>query len=50
MAHPVIDQPMYEPLKNLAPSFSPNINLIEQNSITLLQTNQRFIESRSWSG
>lgn len=46
MAYPVIDQPMYEPLKNLsAELFLPNINLIEHNSITLLQTNQRFIES-----
>ena len=46
MAYPVIDQPMYEPLKNMsAELFLPNINLIEHNSITLLQTNQRFIES-----
>ncbi|TCO42567.1 hypothetical protein EV646_113189 [Kribbella antiqua] len=46
MAYPVIDQPMYEPLKNLSSElFLPNINLIEPNSITLLQTNQRFIES-----
>jgi hypothetical protein len=46
MAYPVIDQPMYEPLKNLSSElFLPNINLIEHNSITLLETNQRFIES-----
>ena len=46
MAYPVIDLPMYEPLKNLSSElFLPNINLIEHNSITLLQTNQRFIES-----
>jgi hypothetical protein len=46
MAYPVIDQPMYEPLKNLSSElFLPNINLIEPNSITLLETNQRFIES-----
>jgi hypothetical protein len=46
MAYPVIDLPMYEPLKNLSSElFLPNINLIEQNSITLLETNQRFIES-----
>ena len=46
MAYPVIDLPMYEPLKNLsAELFLPNVNLIEQNSITLLETNQRFIES-----
>lgn len=46
MAYPVIDLPMYEPLKELSSElFLPNINLIEQNSITLLETNQRFIES-----
>ena len=46
MAYPVIDVPMYEPLKDLGSElFLPNINLIEQNSVTLLQTNQRFIES-----
>jgi hypothetical protein len=46
MAYPVIDLPMYEPLKELSSElFLPNINLIEHNSITLLQTNQRFIES-----
>jgi hypothetical protein len=42
----VIDVPMYEPLKNLSSEyFLPNINLIEQNSITLLENNQRFIEA-----
>lgn len=46
MAYPVIDQAMYEPLtKRSSELFLPNINLIEYNSITLLQTNQRFIES-----
>lgn len=46
MAYPIIDQPMYEPLKNKSSElFLPNINLIEINSITLLETNQRFIES-----
>lgn len=46
MAYPVIDQAMYEPLKNLSSElFLPNIDLIEHNSITLLETNQRFIES-----
>lgn len=46
MAYPIIDLPMYKPLKELsAELFLPNINLIEHNSITLLQTNQRFIES-----
>ena len=46
MAYPIIDQPMYEPLKDRSSElFLPNINLIEMNSITLLETNQRFIES-----
>jgi hypothetical protein len=46
MAYPEIDIPMYEPLKKLsAELFLPNINLIEQNSITLLETNQKFIEA-----
>jgi hypothetical protein len=46
MAYPVIDQPMYEPLKDRsAELFLPNINLIEMNTITLLETNQRFIEA-----
>ncbi|MBA3638993.1 MAG: hypothetical protein H0W53_06875 [Acidobacteria bacterium] len=46
MAYPEFDTPMYEPLKNIsAELFLPNINLIEQNSITLLETNQEFIES-----
>jgi len=46
MAYPVIDQPMYEPLKNLSSElFLPNIDLIERDSITLLETNQKFIES-----
>ena len=46
MAYPQIDVPMYKPLLDLSSEhFVPNINLIEQNSITLLETNQRFIES-----
>jgi hypothetical protein len=46
MVYPEIDQPMYEPLKDISPElFLPNINLIEQNSVTLLETNQRFIEA-----
>lgn len=46
MAYPEIDIPMYKPLLDTSSErFVPNINLIEQNSITLLETNQRFIES-----
>lgn len=46
MAYPVFDMPMYKPLTDLSSElFLPNINLIPQNSITLLESNQRFIES-----
>jgi hypothetical protein len=46
MAYPVFNRPMYKPLSELsAELFLPNINLIPQNSLTLLESNQRFIES-----
>jgi len=46
MAYPKIDLPMYEPLKGIsAELFLPNINLIPPNSITLIETNQKFIEA-----
>jgi hypothetical protein len=46
MAYPEFDLPMYAPLKDISSElFLPNLNLIEQNSITLLETNQRFIEA-----
>jgi hypothetical protein len=46
MAYPEIDIPMYKPLVELSSElFLPNINYIEQNTISLLETNQRFIES-----
>ena len=46
MEYPKFDQPMYKPLVDLSDEyFLPNINLIPQNSITLLETNQKFIES-----
>ena len=46
MAYPRIDKPMYEPLKDLgAELFLPNIQRIPPNSITLLETNQPFIEA-----
>jgi hypothetical protein len=46
MNYPQFDLPMYKPLSDLSKEyFLPNINLIEQNSITLLETNQKFIES-----
>lgn len=46
MAYPVIDAPMYKPLAALSSElFLPNVNFIAQNSITLLETNQAFIEA-----
>ncbi len=46
MAYPKIDVPMYEPLKAISIElFLPNINLIPPNSVTLVETNQKFIES-----
>jgi hypothetical protein len=46
MAYPRIDLPMYAPLKGISVElFLPNIDLIAQNSITLIETNQRFIEA-----
>jgi hypothetical protein len=46
MAYPEIDVPMYRPLVDRSSElFLPNINLIEPNSITVLETNRRFIES-----
>jgi hypothetical protein len=46
MAYPKIDLPMCEPLKAIdVELFLPNIDLIAQNSITLIETNQKFIEA-----
>jgi len=46
MAYPKIDLPMYKPLStNAVERLLPNINKIANNSITLLETNQRFIEA-----
>jgi hypothetical protein len=46
MAYPKLDVPMYEPLTELsADLFLPNLHLVPQNSITLLETNQKFIEA-----
>jgi hypothetical protein len=46
MAYPRIDLPMYLPLKQRSIElFLPNINLIAPNSITLVETNQKFVES-----
>jgi hypothetical protein len=46
MAHPVFTQPMYRPLRDLSSEFLvPNLELIPNNTISLMETNQRFIES-----
>lgn len=46
MAYPEFDIAMYEPLLNLpGDRFLPNIDKIPPNTITLLETNQRFIEA-----
>jgi len=46
MAYPEFDTPMYEPLvKSDKDGFVPNLHLVEPDSVTLLETNQRFIES-----
>jgi len=46
MAYPKIDLPMYQPLKDSSVErLLPNINKIAPNSITLMETNQRFIEA-----
>ena len=46
MAYPEIDLPMYRPLTGIsAELFLPNINKIKENSITILENNQKFIES-----
>ncbi len=46
MAYPELDIPMYKPLVDRSTElFVPNLHLIEQNTVTLLNTNQRFIES-----
>lgn len=46
MAYPVFDTPMYRPLADLsAELLIPNVNFIENNSVTLLETNQKFVEA-----
>jgi len=46
MAYPKIDLPMYQPLEQRsAERLLPNIGKIARNSLTLMETNQRFIEA-----
>ncbi|OGO38580.1 MAG: hypothetical protein A2W35_11185 [Chloroflexi bacterium RBG_16_57_11] len=46
MAHPEFPDPMYKPLRDLSSELLvPNLNLIPNNSVTLLAINQKFIEA-----
>jgi hypothetical protein len=46
MVAPMFKYPMYETLKELGMDFFiPNLHLLPQNSMTLLQSNQKFIEA-----
>ncbi len=46
MVHPDYSQPMYEPLRDLSTELlCPNIDLVPPNTLSLLVTNQDFIES-----
>jgi hypothetical protein len=46
MHYPIFDVPMYKPLADIsAELFLPHIDLIPNNSMTLLESNERFIES-----
>lgn len=46
MAHPKFDDAMYEEVSKISQDFIlPNIEGIPENSVTILQTNQKFIES-----
>lgn len=46
MAYPVIDLPMFRPLVEMSSElFCPNVNQVPPDSVTLLETNPRFIES-----
>ena len=46
MAYPVFKDPLYESVKELGVDFLiPNLHLIPNNTVTLLESNQRFIEA-----
>ncbi len=46
MAYPKFDDPMFRDLKKLSQEYIlPNIEMVPENSITLLETNQAFIEA-----
>lgn len=46
MAHPVFPQPMYRALRDISSELLvPNLDLISNNTISLMETNQPFIEA-----
>ena len=46
MAHPVFSDAMYKPLRDISSELLvPNLNLIPNNTISLLETNPKFIEA-----
>jgi hypothetical protein len=46
MAYPIFDVPTYQSVVDLGVDFfCPNLNLIPNNTITLMESNQRFIEA-----
>jgi hypothetical protein len=46
LAYPVVDRAMYQPLAAIsAELFLPSLNLIPPNSVTILETNQAFVEA-----
>jgi len=46
MAHPVFSEPMYSPMRDISSELLvPNLHLISNNTVSLMETNQRFIES-----
>ncbi|HEU0294578.1 MAG TPA: hypothetical protein VFR47_17695 [Anaerolineales bacterium] len=46
MAYPKFDRPMYEPLRDLSQELLlPGLEVIKPNTVTLLETNPRFIEA-----
>lgn len=46
MVHPTFADPMYKPLRDLSSELLvPNLNLIPNNAISLMENNRRFIEA-----
>lgn len=46
MGHPVFPDPMYKPLRDISSELLiPNLHLVPNNTITLLETNPKFIEA-----